>query len=111
MISLWNLWRATAKRHAGKTAVIDADTDRAWTCAQLTAEAERLASTLNGQAVPICQPNSALWLATFLAIQKIRSAALPLDPSLPAEAQSRIVHRILARPLRNVSCVKLTSGT
>src|ERR1019366_5629865 len=54
-----------------KTVVIDGDTGRAWTAAQLTAEAEHLATMFRGPYVPICQPNSALWLATFLAIQKI----------------------------------------
>jgi acyl-CoA synthetase (AMP-forming)/AMP-acid ligase II len=111
MTSLWNLWQATAKRHAGKIVVIDADTDRAWTCIQLTTEAKHLASTLTGRAVPICQPNGAQWFATFLAIQKIHAAALPLEPSLPPEAQSKTLRRVLARPLRNVCCVKLTSGT
>src|SRR5579859_1173015 len=111
MTPLWNLWQATTKRHAGKTVVIDADTDRAWTCAELTAVAERLASTLDGRGVPICKPNSAMWLAAFLAVQKIRATALPLDSSLPPEAQSKTVRRVLACPLRNICCVKLTSGT
>src|SRR5258708_3102339 len=111
MTSLWNLWLATAKRHAGKTVVLDAGTDRAWNCVQLTAEADRLALTVRGQGVRIGEANSAHWLARFLAIQKVGAAALPLDPSLPPEAQSKTVRRVLARPLHNVCCVKLTSGT
>ena len=111
MTSLWTSWQTTTARRAGKVAVIDADTGRVWTCAQLTAQAELLASALDGRAIPICQPNSAHWLATFLAIQKLSAAALPLDPSLPPDAQRKIVRRILARPLFRVCCVKLTSGT
>jgi acyl-CoA synthetase (AMP-forming)/AMP-acid ligase II len=111
MTSLWASWQATTARHAGKTVVIDADTGRAWTCAQLTAEAARLAPILHGQIVPIGQPNSALWLATFLAIQKIGATALPLDPSLPAETQRKTVRRIASHAFSKVCCIKLTSGT
>jgi acyl-CoA synthetase (AMP-forming)/AMP-acid ligase II len=111
MTSLWASWQATAARHAGKTVVIDADTGRAWTCAELTAEAERLASSLDGQVVPLAQPNSAFWFATFLAIQKIGATALPLDSSLPTEAQRKTVRRIVSRTISKVCCIKLTSGT
>jgi acyl-CoA synthetase (AMP-forming)/AMP-acid ligase II len=111
MTSLWALWQDTAARRAGKTVVIDADTGPAWTCAQLNAEAERLASSLTGRVVPISQPNSARWLAQFLAIQKIGSTALPLDPSLPMETQRNTVRRITPRATSKVCCIKLTSGT
>jgi acyl-CoA synthetase (AMP-forming)/AMP-acid ligase II len=111
MISLWSLWQGTAARHVEKTVVIDADTGRAWTAAQLTAEAEHLAAMFRGPYVPICQPNSALWLATFLAIQKIGAAAVPLDTSLPPESQRETVYRLGTRPKSSACCVKLTSGT
>ncbi len=111
MTSLWTLWQATVPRCAGKTVVIDADTGRAWTAAQLTAEAEHLATMFRGPYVPICQPNSALWLATFLAIQKIGAAAVPLDTSLPPESQRDTIYRLGARPKSSICCVKLTSGT
>jgi len=111
MTSLWTSWQATTAQNAGKVAVIDADNGRTWTCAQLTAQAELLASTLDGHAIPICQPNSALWLATFLAIQKLGAAALPVDPLLPLEAQENTIRQVLTHPLSRVCCVKLTSGT
>jgi acyl-CoA synthetase (AMP-forming)/AMP-acid ligase II len=111
MTSLWALWQATAVRYAEKTVVIDADTGRAWTAAQLTAEAEHLATMFRGPYVPICQPNSALWLATFLAIQKIGAAAVPLDVSLPPEMQRETIRRLGPRSKSPVCCVKLTSGT
>jgi len=111
MTSLWALWQAAAARDAEKIVVIDADTGRAWTAAQLTSEAEHLATMFRGPYVPICQPNSALWLATFLAIQKIGAAAVPLDISLPPESQRETVYRLGARPKPSICCVKLTSGT
>ena len=111
MTSLWTLWQATAARYVDKPVVIDADTGRAWTAAQLTAEAEHLATMFRGPYVPICQPNSALWLATFLAIQKIGAAVVPLDVSLPPETQRDTVYRLGALPKSSICCVKLTSGT
>jgi acyl-coenzyme A synthetase/AMP-(fatty) acid ligase len=111
MTSLWPLWQTTAARYAKKTVVIDADTGRVWTAAQLTAEAEHLATMFRGPYVPICQPNSALWLATFLAIQKIGAAAVPLDISLPPESQRDTIYRLGPRSKSSICCVKLTSGT
>lgn len=111
MTSLWKLWQATAARCATKTAVIDADTGHAWTYRELTDLAERIASPLDGRIVPICQANSAVWLAAFLGIQKLRAAVLPLDPALPDQARDKTIRRAFARPTRNVSCFKLTSGT
>src|SRR5204863_6188690 len=72
---------------------------------------ERLATTFHGPYVPICQPNSALWLAAFLAIQKIGAAAVPLDVSLPQEAQRETIRRLGTRSKSPVCCVKLTSVT
>ncbi|HXI83484.1 MAG TPA: fatty acid--CoA ligase family protein [Verrucomicrobiae bacterium] len=111
MTSLWSLWQDTAARCAEKPVVIDADTGRAWTATQLTAEAEHVATMFRGPYVPICQPNGALWLATFLAIQKIDAAAVPLDVSLPPEIQRETIRRLGPRSKSPVCCVKLTSGT
>jgi len=111
MTSLWALWLATVTHNTGKAVVIDADTCCEWTPAQLTANAEDIASTLRGTVIPICQPNSALWIATFLAAQKVGAAALPLDPTLPPEARREVVHRVSKRRTSKVCCIKLTSGT
>ncbi len=111
MTSLWKLWQATADRGATKTAVIDAETGREWTYRELTTLAERSAAPLDGRIVPICQPNSAFWLAAFLGVQKIGAAAFPLDPSLPAEAQERTVRRAIRGLPARSCCIKLTSGT
>jgi acyl-CoA synthetase (AMP-forming)/AMP-acid ligase II len=112
MTSLWKLWQATADRRASnRTVVIDADTGREWTCRELTTLAERIASSLGGRIVPICQPNSGFWLAAFLGVQKIGAAALPLDPSLPTEAQERTARRAMGGLPARSCCIKLTSGT
>jgi acyl-CoA synthetase (AMP-forming)/AMP-acid ligase II len=111
MTSLWKLWEATAGHRATKTAVIDADTGRQWTYRELTDVAERITAPLDGRILPICQPNGALWLATFLATQKIGAVALPLDPSLSMEAQARTVRRALRGLPARSCCIKLTSGT
>jgi acyl-CoA synthetase (AMP-forming)/AMP-acid ligase II len=111
MTSLWKLWQTTADHCATKTAVIDADTGREWTYRELTDLAERIAAPLDGRVMPICQPNSAVWLAAFLAAQKIGAAALPLDPSLPTEAQGRTVRRATRGLPARSCCIKLTSGT
>ena len=112
MTSLWSLWQTTAVRCAGKPVVIDADSGRTWTATQLTAEAEHIATMFRGPYAPICQPNGALWLATFLAIQKIGAAAVPLDVSLPPDVQRETIRALSLRSkLRPVCCVKLTSGT
>lgn len=111
MTSLWKLWQATANRCASKIVVIDADTGREWTCRELTTLAEDFGSPLDGRIVPICQPNSASWLAAFLGVQKIGATALPLDPSLPTGAQERTVRRASRGLPARSCCIKLTSGT
>lgn len=111
MTSLWKLWETVAARRPNRIAVIDADSGREWTCHELTALAERVAASLDSRLVPICQPNSASWLATFLGIQKIGATALPLDPSLPAQAQQRTVRRAIRGLPARSCCIKLTSGT
>jgi len=111
MTSLWKLWDTVAARRANRMAVIDADTGREWTCGELTTLAERVAAPLDGRIVPICQPNSAIWLATFLGIQKVDATALPLDPSLPTNVQERTARRAVHGLPAGSCCIKLTSGT
>jgi len=111
MTSLWKLWETTANRSPEHPLVIDADTGRHWTAGQLTDEAERLTTILRGPYVPICQPNSGSWLATFLAIQKIKAIAVPLDVSLSPKTQQETINHLGPRLKPSICCVKLTSGT
>jgi acyl-CoA synthetase (AMP-forming)/AMP-acid ligase II len=124
MTWLWRLWQATATRAGDKTVVIDAGTGRAWTCAEIMIEADRRAAALRDGF--FCLPNGAAWLIEFLACQRAGLAAVPLDPTLPADAQARIRSRLnrgrtrsvgsgaVRRPGRTAArpaCFKLTSGT
>lgn len=109
MSSLWEVWLATATRHATKPVIIDAATGRTWTCAELTEAAERL--VVRGKVAPISEPNGAQWFIRFLASQRVGAVALPLEPALPATARRSTVRRVATIRAKNVSCIKLTSGT
>ena len=77
--------------------------------------------------VAFCLPNSVDWFVRFLAIQQSGGTAVPLDPSSSPAAQEQTARKIGAhflwrarslkkltassRPVRNVWCVKVTSGT
>lgn len=103
---LWEEWQITAAHHPDKPVVIEADTDRVWTCAELSGAVEsRRVTAFN-------LPNGAAWLIQFIAIQRAAGIAAPLDPSLTGEAFERVA-RTLSR-LRfpeATCCLKLTSGT
>ncbi len=109
-----------------KPAVIDADTGRAWTLDELEARAQELKRDLRGRLVAFCMPNSSEWVVRFLAIQKSGGAPVALDPSLSPDAQEQTARKIgahflwrdnrlqkisAAPAIRNVWCVKVTSGT
>jgi len=130
MRSLWQLWQRTGARHAGRTLLIEADTGKSWTGAELTAavraRAAQLPTELRGRTVAFCLPNGAEWLISFLAIQSSGAVAVPLDPSLSAAVQDRVslslgVQFLLGaagmRPVvrtpnktRRYCCSKITSG-
>ncbi len=111
-----------------KTVLIEADTGRTWTRGQLLEHAAALRSpAFKGRLVAFCQPNCAEWFIRFLAIQQSGGAAVPLDSSLSANAQDQTARKIGAHYLwsaagvqklttrrysvRNVWCVKITSGS
>ncbi len=113
MKSLWSTWLATARRHPRKVVVAEADTGRSWTCAELTAAAERAANPVwRGRVVAFSLPNGADWFIRFLAVQRAGGIAAPLDPSLAGEPLVRATQSLSALRVRpNVCCLKLTSGT
>jgi acyl-CoA synthetase (AMP-forming)/AMP-acid ligase II len=102
MTALWQTWRRTARRLPDRVMVTEADTGRAVVAAELTAAAERRAAALPGGVVAFTLPNSAAWLAEFLAIQRRGAIALPLEPGQQPP-------RCAAR--RGVCLIKTTSGT
>ena len=127
---LWTTWRATARRCRGKVVVIDADADREWTVEALTesalSHAEKMADFRAGRRVAFQLPNSAEWLALFLALQARGLAAMPLDNGLPLEGCLDLARTLRARaffghgkfhaiesaaPRTSAACVKITSGS
>lgn len=113
---------------ATKPVLVDASTGYALTYDQLLQRAARAQSRrFQHRLVAFCLPNSAEWFVRFLSIQQSGGAAVPLDPSLSSAAQERTARTIGAHllwrassvrelttqrlPIRNVWCVKVTSGT
>jgi acyl-CoA synthetase (AMP-forming)/AMP-acid ligase II len=91
----------TVRRDPRKVVVIDAASGETWTAEELTALAEshreRLASFRAGQRVAFQMPNSAAWLAFFLALQRAGLAAMPLDGGLPVAGCLDLARRLRAR--------------
>lgn len=110
-----------------KAVLVESESGRAWTLGELQARAHDLKRDLRGRLVAFCLSNSAEWFARFLAIQQSGGAPVPLDPSLSPDAQEQTSREIGAHFLwrddrlqklttargrvRNVWCVKVTSGT
>ncbi|HUI08581.1 MAG TPA: fatty acid--CoA ligase family protein [Verrucomicrobiae bacterium] len=131
MNKLVQLWQTAVGRRGSQPAIIEADSGRIWTMAEVAAEAqqraERLPLHVRGQWIAFCLPNSAEWFVRFLVVQHRRAAAVPLDPSLTSEAQEYAARALGAqflwgqgglrrlgrttKPLRSVCCIKATSGT
>ncbi len=128
---LWTTWCATARRGPRRVAVIDAASGASCTAGALTDQAvalsERLSDFRPGQRVAFQMPNSAMWLAFFLALQKRGLAAMPLDNGLPMAGCVELSRRLRARAFfdgkefqeisaqapggRTGCCVKITSGS
>lgn len=128
--ALWTTWRKTARRRPGQVVAIDAGTGSAWTAGDLTQHAlawlPRLAAFRAGQRIAFQMPNSADWLAFFLALQARGLAATPLDGGLPLEGCLDLARRLNARVLfaagkpheldpaaraTRAACLKITSGS
>lgn len=127
---LWKTWLKTAAKSPNQAVLIDAETSHVMSAANLTERAEALAKQIGsaeGKTTAVCMPNGFRWLITFLAIQRIGAAAMPLDSSLGIEAQRSTAKKLEAEviwqngmmlPLsasskkpKNVCLVKVTSGT
>ncbi|MEI9999633.1 MAG: class I adenylate-forming enzyme family protein [Verrucomicrobiota bacterium] len=129
---LWSQWLKTSRRRARQTAVIDAAGGKVWTADAVTREAlhfgEALAGFRPGERVAFHLPNGAGWLALFLALQRARLVAIPLDHALPPDGCRELAARFAARALYldgafyalpspaarrspGCCCFKITSGT
>lgn len=97
--ALWKSWDVVVRKNPRAIAVIEAETGRTWTRAELHASAEALAAgplaRAAGKSVGFSLPNGADWIAVFIALQRVGAAAIPLDPSLMPKPQE-----VLADALR-----------
>jgi long-chain acyl-CoA synthetase len=129
--ALWKHWLTVTRREPKKVVVVEAASGASWTAAALTEEALSLGEDLQtfreGERVAFRLPNGATWLAFFLALQRARLAAIPLDGSLPEAGCVETAQRLGAKALffdgepraigkkitrsKNVCCIKLTSGS
>jgi acyl-coenzyme A synthetase/AMP-(fatty) acid ligase len=129
--ALWTQWLAVQRKSPRKIVVIEAATGASWTAETLTEEvvrfAERLRDYRAGERMAFRVPNGATWFAFFLALQRARLAAVPLDGGLPEEGCRELARRVGASGLflegklhdlgrhspreRNVCCIKITSGS
>ncbi|WP_308217757.1 non-ribosomal peptide synthetase [Streptantibioticus silvisoli] len=77
-----------ARRTPGAPALLEADSGRAWSYAELDARANRFAHWLRdagvrvGDTVGLHLPRSARWVAVMLGVLKAGAAYLPLEPHL-----------------------------
>ncbi len=85
---LWRTWEKTVAVAPAGVAIIESRDGATYSRAELLASVSVFTDGLlpplaTGQTVAFALPNGFLWLAAFLALQKLGMAALPLDPSLP----------------------------
>ena len=84
-------WTRLVRANPGAPALVEADTGRTWTRAQLDAEAgtwcAALPDPVAGHRVAFALPNGATWFATFLGLHRAGAIPVPLDPSEPAASQ------------------------
>jgi len=132
--NLSSLWLETVRRAPDITAVIEGESGRVWSRAQLQEAAEQWLSaaptgtSLARRRVALAEPNGPGWLAAFIGLLQAGAIVVPLDPAEPAEARANTARaagvnwlwengqlRSLAShpPARrtNYCLIKLTSGS
>ena len=128
---LWIQWEKIVRKKRDHIVFIEADTNSTWTATALAEEAHQLSELMSGFArgtrVAFRLPNSAQWMALFLALQKRGLTATPLDANLPDEACMQMAQhlgchalylhgkiQLLEKSRKNrgdFCCIKVTSGT
>ena len=85
--ALWTAWKETAAAAPDALALVDAKSGLTWTRQDLLLAARLLSKNAPprvwGNAVAFGYANHPLWLAMFLALQRLGAVALPLDAALP----------------------------
>ncbi len=83
---VWHYWQETCRRFPHKPAVIEAASGQTWSFEEIHQAALqwkpklRSAGLSPGRILTLARPNSAEWIAVFLAAQSIGALVLPLEP-------------------------------
>ncbi len=99
--NLHDLWRQNVHHSPTATAVIEGETGRRWTRAELDASAHHWLGTLPPglklarRRVALAEPNGPGWLAIFIGLLRMGAIVVPLDPAEPAD--TRAVTALAAR--------------
>ena len=98
---LWQAWGKVVRHQPRAAAVIEAETGKSWTRAELYDWSHELArdplAIAAGECIGFSLPNSAEWMALFAALQCLAAAAIPLDPSLTPEQQDALAASLRIR--------------
>jgi acyl-CoA synthetase (AMP-forming)/AMP-acid ligase II len=131
---LGRCWQETVGRAPAAPAVIDGETRRTWTRAELAAAAAAwrahlpAGAALAGRRVLMAEPNGAAWFQVFLGLLLADAVVVPADPMEPVATQVETARAlgaawlwrggrlepVVSRPpsrQRDLCLVKLTSGS
>ncbi|WP_134774328.1 AMP-binding protein [Ornithinimicrobium flavum] len=90
---------ATARRWAGRTALVECESGRRWTYAELVADVDRLARALlasgvgTGDRVGIWSPNTAEWTLVQFATAKIGAILVNVNPAYRTHELSYVLRQ------------------
>ncbi len=107
-------FEAMATAAPGSPAIIEAMSGRVVTRAELLARAEDLAAGIReGELVALQLPNSVDFVATILAVMKLRAVAVPIDRDASAAEVERILTHFGPKPNLppEPRMIKLTAGS
>lgn len=92
--NLSNLWLENVRQAPDATAIVEGESGRIWSRAQLQEAAERWQNTLptsvplGRRRVALAETNGPGWLAAFIGLLRVGAIVVPLDPAEPAEARA-----------------------
>jgi acyl-CoA synthetase (AMP-forming)/AMP-acid ligase II len=93
-VTLSALWQENVRRAPDATAIIEGESGRVWTRAELQAAAQRWRDNLPAglslarQRIALAEPNGPGWLAVFIGLLEAGATVVPLDPAEPAEVRA-----------------------
>ncbi len=93
--NLSNLWLETVRQDPDAIAVIEGESGRAWTRAQLQESVNRWQDAIPNELkkvarcrVALAEPNGPGWLTAFIGLHRAGAIVVPLDPAEPAEVRA-----------------------